>query len=72
MPRYSENIITPRLAYSVDEYCDAHGICRGSLYNLWRRGDGPKRMKLGSRTLISVEAADAYRRQCEAATADAA
>jgi hypothetical protein len=40
MANQSEKIGAPKLAYSVDEYCDAHGICRASLYNLWRRGEG--------------------------------
>jgi len=42
-------------------------ICRASLYNAWKRGDGPHFMKVGSRRFISVEAADEYRRQCEKA-----
>jgi predicted DNA-binding transcriptional regulator AlpA len=54
-----------KLAYTVGEYCSSIGICRASLYNLWKRGQGPRRMKVGSRTLISVEAAAEYRRQCE-------
>jgi hypothetical protein len=54
-----------RRAYSVDEYCDVYNFCRATLYNRWREGGGPRRMKVGARTLISVEAAEDYRRQCE-------
>jgi hypothetical protein len=57
---------TPKkLAYTVDEYCAAHGICRGTLYNLWKRGEGPRWMRVGARRLISVEAHEEYRQRCE-------
>ena len=51
--------------YSVPAFCEAHGISRGYLYELWARGDGPRRMKVGRRTLISREAAARWRRQME-------
>ena len=34
-------------ADSVDDFCKAHGICRATLYNLWKSGDGPRFMHLG-------------------------
>lgn len=58
-------------AFSVDEFCRAHRISRGSLYNYWNSGVGPKYMKVGHRRLISAEAASEWRREREAA-ADAA
>jgi transposase-like protein len=58
-------------AFSVDELCERHGICRSLLYALWREGKGPARMKVGGRTLISVEAAARWRQQVEAETAAA-
>jgi hypothetical protein len=60
---------SPRQAYSVDEFCRAHGICRASFYNLRKAGRGPTEMKIGSRTLISVEAAEAWRRRMESSAA---
>jgi predicted DNA-binding transcriptional regulator AlpA len=54
-----------RIAYSINEYCDAMRISRGTLYNLWKAGRGPRRMKIGCRTIISVEAAAEYQRRCE-------
>lgn len=59
-----------RAAYSIDEFCSAHDICRGSLYNYWRQGIGPKYMLLAGRRLISVEAAEQWRREREAAAAE--
>ncbi len=50
-------------AFSVNQYCEDHNICRATLYNLWRDGRGPRRMKIGHRTMISIEAAEDYRRE---------
>ena len=52
-------------AHSIDEFCASHDICRATLYNLWRAGNGPRSMRVGSRVLISVEAASDWRRQME-------
>jgi len=52
-------------AHSIDEFCASHDICRATLYNLWRAGNGPRFMRVGSRRLISVEAASDWRRQME-------
>jgi hypothetical protein len=54
-----------RAAYSVNEFAHAHGLSRAHLYNLWRDGIGPKAMRVGRRTLISKEAAAAWRREME-------
>lgn len=53
--------------YSVDEFCRAHRISRASLYNYWAAGIGPRTMRVGSRRLISAEAAAEWRREREAA-----
>jgi hypothetical protein len=57
-------------AYSIEQFCAAHGgISEAFFHKLVSEGRGPKLMKVGARTLISVEAAAAWRRACEAATA---
>ena len=48
-------------AASIAEFCDAHRISRAHVYNLLKRGQGPTVMKVGKRTLISDEAATAWR-----------
>jgi predicted DNA-binding transcriptional regulator AlpA len=53
-------------AYSIDEFCFAHGFCRASFYNMLKRGEGPRVMKVGGRTLVSQEAAMDWRREREA------
>ena len=54
-----------RAVYSVNEFCDAHRITRVSFYKLLKAEQGPRIMKAGTRTLISVEAAADWRRQRE-------
>src|SRR5262249_52858561 len=44
----------------------AHRISRSKLYALWRSGIGPRAIKIGSKNLITAEAACEWRRQLEA------
>ena len=53
------------LAYSIQQFCQLHGISLDFYFKLARRGLGPKVMKVGARTLISVESAAAWRRDRE-------
>jgi hypothetical protein len=49
-------------AYSIEEFCKAHGGLSESMFHkLCREGRGPAIMKVGARTLISAEAAAAWR-----------
>jgi predicted DNA-binding transcriptional regulator AlpA len=56
-----------RVANHVNEFCREHGISRGHFYNLLKRGEGPKIMRVGRRTLVSAEAAAEWRRRMEVA-----
>src|SRR5215831_2263807 len=60
----------PPLAMSIRIFCALHGISEDMFYKMKRDGWGPATMKVGSRTLISVEAAAAWRREREAETAE--
>jgi hypothetical protein len=53
-------------AFTVAEFCDSHRISRTKLYNLWKTGAGPRQMRVGTKILISVEAAADWRRASEA------
>jgi predicted DNA-binding transcriptional regulator AlpA len=53
-------------AYTIPEFCDAYSISRSKFYEMRKAGSGPRIMKVGRRTLISVEAATAWRRRLEA------
>ena len=56
-----------RKASSIDEFCIAHGISRAMFYKIRKQGLAPRIMTVGSRQLISDEAAAEWRRQMEAA-----
>ena len=60
---------TERKAYTIPLFCEAYGISRSALYGALKRGYGPRIMKVGRRTLISVDAAEAWRAQLEAHSA---
>src|SRR6188508_1498698 len=61
--------VTPAV-YSISQFCTAHGnICRASYYNMKKAGKGPREMRVGSRVLISEEAAAEWRRAREAEAA---
>jgi excisionase family DNA binding protein len=57
--------LAPR-ALTVDAFCRAYAIGRSTLYRLIKDNAGPRTMKVGRRTLISIEAADEWRRRMEA------
>ena len=59
---------TPRLVLSIPEFCEAHGISEGFFYKLKKQGEGPREMKVGARTLITLESAAEWRRERESAT----
>jgi excisionase family DNA binding protein len=56
-------------AYAIESFCKAHGISRSTFYNLIRSGKGPRLMHVGTRVLISREAAADWRRNMEAGEA---
>ena len=58
---------TPRLALSIPEFCEAHGISEGMFYKMKKQNRGltPREMKIGTRTLITFEAAAKWRKAHE-------
>ena len=56
----------PPAAFTVPEFCSAHRISRALFYIMARDGRGPAIFKCGRRTLISIEAANDWRRRMEA------
>lgn len=56
---------TPIAAYSIKEFCDAHGISIAYYYVLRKSKLTPREMKVGRRFLISQEAAADWRRERE-------
>lgn len=56
---------TPIAAYTIKEFCDAHGFSIAFYYVLKKRKEAPREMKLGRRILISAEAAADWRKTRE-------
>jgi hypothetical protein len=54
--------------YSVRDFCIAHCISEDMFFKMQRQGLTPKTMKVGARTLVSMEAAAGWRREREAAS----
>jgi predicted DNA-binding transcriptional regulator AlpA len=54
-------------AYGIETFCAAHNISRSTFYNLMRAGEAPRLIRIGSRVLISREAAADWRREREVA-----
>jgi hypothetical protein len=60
MPRGS-----PRAAFTIREFCEAHRISPAKYFLMKREGWGPAEMSVGRRRLISYEAASVWRRERE-------
>jgi len=43
------------LSYTIPEWCALRRVSRGSLYNMWQRGEGPDRTECGARVTITKE-----------------
>jgi hypothetical protein len=56
----------PDAAYSIREFCAAHRLSESMYFKLRNQGLGPDEMSIGSRRIISVEAAERWRRAREA------
>jgi predicted DNA-binding transcriptional regulator AlpA len=56
----------PKLALTIPEFCQAHGISEAFYYELQKRGKGPLTMAVGRRRLISLEDAKRWREECAA------
>jgi hypothetical protein len=54
--------------YDVLTFCHRHNISRAALYNAWKAGIGPRVLRLGSKVLITKEAAETWRRERERAS----
>jgi hypothetical protein len=57
----------PPAAYSIAEFCRAHRISQSMYFKMRNQGLGPREMAVGSRRLISQEAAAEWRKAREAA-----
>lgn len=58
--------------YSIEDFCRAFRIGRSKLYQLWEQDKGPRTVKIGTRVLISADAAQEWLSSREAETASKA
>ena len=58
----------PQLAMSIPQFAEAHGISASMYFKLKKQGLTPREMKVGTRTLITFEAAAKWRAEREAAS----
>jgi predicted DNA-binding transcriptional regulator AlpA len=56
-----------RKASSVEQFCSDHSISRAMFYQLQKVGKAPRTMRVGSKQLISEEAAAEWRQVMTAA-----
>jgi hypothetical protein len=61
--------LPPRLTLNILEFCAAANISEGFFYKLKKQGLGPREAKIGTRTLITVAAANDWLRERERETA---
>jgi hypothetical protein len=59
----------PRLAFTVKEFCGAFRISEDMFWKMRRDGWAPKLMRVGTKVLISVAAAEQWQKGREAAAA---
>jgi len=52
-------------AYSIDEFCQAHGFGRSTYYKLKHDGLAPAEIRVGNKPLITVESAAIWREQMQ-------
>jgi hypothetical protein len=60
--------MSERAGYGVTEFCQRYGFSVGYLYAAWRRGEGPRYLKIGDRRIITDHAEADWRREREVAS----
>ena len=65
---FESNALAERRAFTLNKFCEAHGISRAMFYKLLKAGQAPRFAKIGSKILITTEAADEWLRGCEVAS----
>lgn len=57
---------SPEPSHTIDDFCRLESIARGSLYNMWKAGTGPRRMNIGATVRITEKARQDWHREREA------
>jgi predicted DNA-binding transcriptional regulator AlpA len=59
------NTLAERRAFTLNGFCEAYGISRAMFYKLQKHGQAPRFAKIGSKILITTEAAAEWLRARE-------
>ncbi len=63
---HQSSVVGSRQCLTIDEFCSAHGnIARSFFHKLVNQGEGPRLLKIGRRTMITLEAAEEWRKRNE-------
>jgi predicted DNA-binding transcriptional regulator AlpA len=62
------NVLVERRAFTLNGFCEAHGISRAMFYKLLKAGQAPRVAKVGSKVLITSDAAAEWLRAREVAS----
>ena len=60
--------LAERRAFTLNGFCEAHGISRAMFYKLLKAGQAPRVAKVGSKVLITSDAAAEWLRAREVAS----
>lgn len=52
-----------RVAYSPIEVAEMLGVSHDTLHRWWKRGEGPRRLKVGGRVLVPKQALEEWLKQ---------
>jgi hypothetical protein len=66
-PEVTGRKVLDQVAFTIAEFCSAHRISQSMYFKMRNLGLGPREMAVGSRRLISQEAAAEWRKAREAA-----
>ena len=62
---FESNALVERRAFTLNGFCETHGISRAMFYKLLKAGQAPRIAKIGSKVLITTEAAAEWLRARE-------
>jgi hypothetical protein len=61
---------TEQAVYTIREFCDRYRIAASFFFKIQRQGKGPRTMRIGSKVLITAQAASDWVAAREAETAE--
>jgi hypothetical protein len=66
-PKTKPDVVVPPAAFTIKEFCKAHRLSEAMYFKLRNAGLGPREMRALRKVIISIEAAESWRRERERA-----